>query len=45
MEMAGRTLLSLAPVGFLYRETKNEVLAYALKRFRVGYGGHPIPQG
>jgi len=44
MELAGRTLLFLAPVGFLYRETKNEVLAYALKRFRVGYGGHPIPK-
>jgi Kdo2-lipid IVA lauroyltransferase/acyltransferase len=44
MEMAGRALLSVAPVGFLYRETRNEVLAYALKRFRVGYGGHPIPK-
>jgi Kdo2-lipid IVA lauroyltransferase/acyltransferase len=44
MELAGRTLLFVAPVGFLYRETKNEVLAYALKRFRVGYGGHPIPK-
>jgi Kdo2-lipid IVA lauroyltransferase/acyltransferase len=44
MEMAGRALLFVAPVGFLYRETKNEVLAYALKRFRVGYGGHPIPK-
>ena len=44
MEMAGRALLSVAPVGFLYRPPKNAVLAYALKRFRVGYGGHPIPQ-
>jgi KDO2-lipid IV(A) lauroyltransferase len=44
MEMAGRTLLFLAPVGFLYRDTRNEVLAYALQRFRVGYGGHPIPK-
>jgi KDO2-lipid IV(A) lauroyltransferase len=44
MEMAGRTLLSVAPVGFLYRPTKNEVLAYALKRFRCGYGGYPIPR-
>jgi len=43
MEMAGRTLLAVAPVGFLYRATKNEVLAYALRRFRTGYGGHPIP--
>jgi Kdo2-lipid IVA lauroyltransferase/acyltransferase len=44
MEMAGRALLFVAPVGFLYRETSNEVVAYALKRFRVGYGGHPIPR-
>jgi Kdo2-lipid IVA lauroyltransferase/acyltransferase len=44
MEMAGRALLFVAPVGFLYRQTRNEVLAYALKRFRVGYGGHPIPK-
>ena len=42
LEMAGRILLSVTPVGFLYRPTKNEVLAYALKRFRVGYGGYPI---
>jgi KDO2-lipid IV(A) lauroyltransferase len=27
LEMAGRSLLSVAPVGFLYRPTKNEVLA------------------
>jgi Kdo2-lipid IVA lauroyltransferase/acyltransferase len=44
LEMAGRTLLAVAPVGFLYRPTRNEVLAYALKRFRTGYGGHPIPK-
>jgi Kdo2-lipid IVA lauroyltransferase/acyltransferase len=44
LEMAGRVLLSVAPVGFLYRPTKNEVLAYALKRFRCGYGGYPIPR-
>jgi KDO2-lipid IV(A) lauroyltransferase len=44
MEMAGRTLLAVAPVGFLYRPTKNQVLAYALKRFRCGYGGYPIPR-
>jgi Kdo2-lipid IVA lauroyltransferase/acyltransferase len=44
MEMAGRALLFVAPVGFLYRETRNKVLAYALRRFRVGYGGHPIPK-
>jgi Kdo2-lipid IVA lauroyltransferase/acyltransferase len=44
LEMAGRTLLALAPVGFLYRPTKNEVLAYALKRFRSARGGNPIPK-
>ena len=43
MEMAGRVLASVTPVGFLYRPTSNEVLAYALARFRTAYGGHPIP--
>jgi len=43
MEMAGRTLVSVAPVSFLYRPTKNEVLAYALRRFRCRYGGQGIP--
>jgi Kdo2-lipid IVA lauroyltransferase/acyltransferase len=42
MEMAGRTLVSVAPVSFLYRPTKNEVLAYALRRFRRGYGAQGI---
>jgi Kdo2-lipid IVA lauroyltransferase/acyltransferase len=44
MEMAGRVLASVTPVGFLYRPTSNAVLAYALERFRTGYGGHPIPR-
>jgi KDO2-lipid IV(A) lauroyltransferase len=44
LELAGRTLLAVAPVKFLYRPTKNEVLAYALERFRTGYGGRPIPK-
>ena len=44
MEMAGRALLTVAPVGFLYRPPKNEALAYALKRLRLGLGGHPIPR-
>jgi len=44
MEMAGRTLVSVAPVSFLYRPTKNEVLAYALRRFRCRYGGQGIPK-
>jgi Kdo2-lipid IVA lauroyltransferase/acyltransferase len=44
MELAGRVLASVTPVGFLYRPTSNEVLAYALGRFRSAYGGHPIPR-
>jgi KDO2-lipid IV(A) lauroyltransferase len=44
MEMAGRVLASVAPVGFLYRPTSNEALAYALARFRTAHGGHPIPR-
>jgi Kdo2-lipid IVA lauroyltransferase/acyltransferase len=42
MEMAGRVLASVTPVGFLYRPTSNAVLAYALGRFRTAHGGHPI---
>ena len=44
MEMAGRALASVAPVRFLYRPTRNEVLAYALKRFRNNYGSQGIPR-
>lgn len=44
MEMAGRALLTIAPVSFLYRPPKNEVLAYAFDRFRMGFGGDPIPR-
>jgi KDO2-lipid IV(A) lauroyltransferase len=44
MEMAGRVLASVTPVGFLYRPTSNEVLAHALSRFRIAHGGHPIPR-
>ena len=44
MEMAGRVLASIAPVGFLYRPTRNEVLAYALHRFRCAHGGRGIPK-
>lgn len=44
MEMAGRVLTSVAPVSFLYRPTKNEVLAYALEHFRCGYGSKGIPK-
>jgi len=44
MELAGRVLSELTRVGFLYRPTSNAVLAWALERFRTGYGGHPIPR-
>jgi Kdo2-lipid IVA lauroyltransferase/acyltransferase len=44
MEMAGRVLASVTPIGFLYRPTHNEVLAYALSHFRVNFGGYPIPR-
>jgi KDO2-lipid IV(A) lauroyltransferase len=44
MELAGRVLASVNPVGFLYRPTTNEVLAWALRRFRSAHDGHPIPR-
>jgi Kdo2-lipid IVA lauroyltransferase/acyltransferase len=44
LEMGGRALLTVAPVGFLYRPPKNEVIAYAFARFRTVYGGHGIPR-
>src|ERR1700752_4433971 len=44
MEMAARALVSVAPVRFLYRPTRNEVLAYALSRFRGARGGEGIPK-
>lgn len=44
LEIGGRILLSLAPVSFLYRPTKNEVLARFLKHRRCKYGGQPIPR-
>ena len=43
MELAGRTLLRVVPAKFLYRPTKNEVLARALRSRRTGLGGEPIP--
>jgi KDO2-lipid IV(A) lauroyltransferase len=43
MEMAGRALVTVAPAGFLYRPTKNEVIALALKHFRTQLGARPIP--
>jgi len=44
LEMAGRALTHVATIGFLYRPPKNEVIAYAFERFRVGFGGHGIPR-
>jgi Kdo2-lipid IVA lauroyltransferase/acyltransferase len=44
LEMAGRALAHVATIGFLYRPPKNEVVAYAFERFRVGWGGHGIPR-
>lgn len=44
MEMAGRALAAVTPVGFLYRPTRNAVLAYALSRYRCGFGAYPIPK-
>jgi Kdo2-lipid IVA lauroyltransferase/acyltransferase len=45
LEISGRSLHALAAhVGFLYRPPKNEVLAYALRRFRANFGGRPIPR-
>jgi KDO2-lipid IV(A) lauroyltransferase len=43
MEMAGRALVTVAPAGFLYRPTKNEVIARALKHFRTQLGARAIP--
>jgi Kdo2-lipid IVA lauroyltransferase/acyltransferase len=42
LEMGGRMLASVAPVKFLYRPTKNEVLARFLSRCRSAHGGDPI---
>ena len=42
LEMGGRILASVAPVKFLYRPTKNEVLAMFISRCRRQHGGDPI---
>ena len=42
LEMGGRILARVAPVSFLYRPTKNEVLARFLSRCRCRHGGTPI---
>jgi len=42
MEMGGRMLASVAPVKFLYRPTKNEVISHFLSTRRRAHGGDPI---
>jgi KDO2-lipid IV(A) lauroyltransferase len=42
LEMGGRILARVAPVKFLYRPTKNEVIARFLSRCRKRHGGDPI---
>lgn len=44
LEVGGRMLLSLGPTGFLYRPTRNAVVAHFLKHRRCKYGGQPIPR-
>jgi KDO2-lipid IV(A) lauroyltransferase len=44
LEMGGRMLASVEPTSFLYRPTRNEVLARFLARCRCRFGGHPIPR-
>lgn len=44
LEMGGRMLASIEPTSFLYRPTRNEVLARFLERCRCRFGGHPIPR-
>jgi Kdo2-lipid IVA lauroyltransferase/acyltransferase len=44
LEMGGRMLASVQPTSFLYRPTKNELLAWFLAHCRCRFGGHPIPR-
>ncbi len=44
LEIGARILASVEPTNFLYRPTKNEVLARFLARCRCRFGGHPIPR-
>jgi KDO2-lipid IV(A) lauroyltransferase len=44
LEIGARILASVEPTSFLYRPTKNEVLAWSLARTRCRFGGHPIPR-
>jgi Kdo2-lipid IVA lauroyltransferase/acyltransferase len=44
LEMGGRLLASVHPTSFLYRPTKNELVAWFLARCRCRFGGRPIPR-
>jgi len=44
LEIGARILASVEPTSFLYRPTRNEVLAWSLARCRCRFGGHPIPR-
>jgi KDO2-lipid IV(A) lauroyltransferase len=44
LEVGGRILASANPTSFLYRPTKNELLARYLARYRCRHGGRAIPR-
>jgi KDO2-lipid IV(A) lauroyltransferase len=44
LEIGARILASVEPTNFLYRPTRNEVLARFLARCRSRFGGRPIPR-
>ena len=44
LEIGARILASAEPTNFLYRPTRNEVLARFLSRCRSRFGGRPIPR-
>lgn len=44
LEISGRALASIKPTSFLYRPTRNALLAWFLARCRGRFGGHAIPR-
>jgi len=44
LEMGGRVLASVQPTSFLYRPTKNALLAWFIAKCRCKFGGTPIPR-
>jgi KDO2-lipid IV(A) lauroyltransferase len=44
LEIAGRILASVQPTSFLYRPTKNALLARVIAQCRRRFGGTPIPR-